>query len=64
MNSKTKECEAKYDIVKTTCFPCQYKIVRAGNYRTNNGSTEYFKTVDEAVDEIARRGAELGVIDV
>ncbi len=52
-----------YDIEKTPCFPCCYKIVRHGNFSTNNSPTEYFKTLDEAIDEIARRGAELGAIN-
>ncbi len=43
-----------YKIEQTPCYPCSWKIVALG-YRCNNSWTEYFKTYEEAVDEIVRR---------
>lgn len=47
-----------YRIEETACWPCSFKIVPTGNWRQDNSWTEFFRTREEAVAEIARRGAE------
>lgn len=48
----------KYKIEMTPYYPCCWKIVAQG-CRSNNSWTEYFRTNEEALSEIARRKGEL-----
>ena len=45
----------KYTIIDTPMYPCRWKIERIGNWVKNNSWTEYFRTQEEANEEITRR---------
>lgn len=45
----------KYRVIETPMFPRCWKIEHVG-YTQNNAWTEYFRTREDALAEIARRG--------
>ncbi len=45
----------EYRVIKTTMYPKSWKIEHVG-FQENNSWTEFFKTREEAVAEILRRG--------
>lgn len=48
-----------YDIVATHCYPSSWRLVPVGNYRIDNATCNFFRTIEAALDEIIHRGADI-----